>query len=191
MRVVLPKEPEARSWQTMTASKPALPHSLLAHVGHMLSVLPLGRIHPRPQRTLKMATQRSRHLELKISMYVPLEIAQCIVFPSHIFKKKRWWENAGEKKNIWKRAKMWPMVALWALLQTNVCEYFCKTNRILFAICCMTLEREYLKLQAHICRKSSTNYEKTEKMDIKCSNICRGFFNSSKSKRNEKLVKGE
>lgn len=81
---------------------------------------------------------------------------------------------------------------LVALTQTNVCEYFCKTNHILFIIHCMTLEREYLKIQAHICRKSIANYEKTQKMDIKCSNICRGFFlNSSKSKRNEKLVKGE
>lgn len=60
--------------------------------------------------------------------------------------------------------------------QTNVCEYFCKTNLILFVIHCVTLEREYLKIQAHICRKSSTNYGETQKMDIKCSNICRGFF---------------
>lgn len=81
--------------------------------------------------------------------------------------------------------------SLVALTQTNICEYFCETSHILFIIHCMTLEREYLKIQAHICRKSSANYEKRQKMDIKCSNICRGFFNSSKSKRNEKLVKGE
>jgi len=58
----------------------------------------------------------------------------------------------------------------------NVCGYFCKTNHILFVTHCMTLERECLNIQAHICRKNSTNYENTQKMDIKCSNICRGFF---------------
>jgi len=109
---------------------------------------------------------------------------------SLIFSQGRCWgENAREK--CMEEGKNVNDHSIVALPQTNVCEYFCESKRILFAVCCVTLEREYLKIQAHICRKSSANYEKTEKMDIKCSNICRGFFNSSKSKRNENLVKGE
>lgn len=180
MRAVLPKEPKPRSWRQHLHRSPCWPFAARAA----------------PQLEISSATMSSSYSH-KTSWAPRLAEAeflcvylwrQCNIF-FNFFPRKMLGENAREK--CMEEGKNVNDHSIVALPQTNVCEYFCESKRILFAVCCVTLEREYLKIQAHICRKSSANYEKTEKMDIKCSNICRGFFNSSKSKRNENLVKGE